>query len=137
MSLNWKPKNRKNKKMKMPIIIIFSNFVLFSSHLMITTAKPKNSAVKIPPRFAAIPPVLSMPTQPLMKSYKKRMIKGKFNKKPKFDKYLKVFRDRCSLGVDVSEMKEQLKYYEGVIRQKKYHEEQLEKFRKMEGVNAK
>ena len=63
--------------------------------------------------------------------------KGKFDKKPKFDKYLKVFRDRCSLGIDVSEMKEQLKYYEGVIRQKKYHEEQLEKYRKMEEDNGK
>ena len=58
--------------------------------------------------------------------------KGKFDKKPKFDKYLKDFRDRCSLSAEVSEMKNQLKKYEGYLRQKKYHEEQVEKFKKME-----
>ncbi len=58
--------------------------------------------------------------------------KGKWEKKPKFDKYLKVFREKCSLNTEVFEMKAQLKKYEGYLRQKKYHEEQLEKFRKIE-----
>lgn len=58
--------------------------------------------------------------------------KGKWEKKPKFDKYLKIFRERCSLNAEVFEMKAQLKKYEGFLRQKKYIEEQHEKFRKIE-----
>ena len=64
--------------------------------------------------------------------------KGKWEKKPKFDKYLKVFRERCSLNSEVFEMKAQLKKYEGYLRQKKYYEEQVEKFKKIEEkINAK
>jgi len=61
--------------------------------------------------------------------------KGKFEKNPKFDKYLKSFRERSNLSSEVFEMKNYLKVYEGHIRQKKYHQEQLEKFIKRESLN--
>ena len=63
--------------------------------------------------------------------------RGKFDKRPSFDKYLKNFVDTHNLGTDVSEMKKQIKFYEGHLKNKKFYEEQLKKLKRMEGEDDK
>ena len=58
--------------------------------------------------------------------------KGKFEKNPKFEKYYKNY---CGSNFGTSEwtdLRRQLKKYESYLRQKQYHKEQVEKFKKIE-----
>ena len=61
--------------------------------------------------------------------------KGKFEKKPKFDKWLKWCVEKYSLqSYEWTELRELVKKYELKMRNKKYHEEQLEKLKKEEEI---
>jgi hypothetical protein len=61
--------------------------------------------------------------------------KGTLKKNPKFDRYLEEYSD-TKFGAWAKELKEALKAYEGHLLHKKYHEEQLEKFHRIERSNA-
>ena len=62
--------------------------------------------------------------------------KGKFEKKPKFDKWLKWCIEKYSFqAYEWQELRDLVKQYELKMRNKKWHEEQLEKLKREEEIN--